>query len=332
MESQSNTACSVRELGPKRPPHKWLSLVETRCILCGFGESEPAASGHDFEYATAQNLFQFVRCRNCGHLYLNPRPASADLGVIYPSNYYAFARTRNQLVARVQRYWEAGKVRLYRQSIGLGPRRILEVGCGNGRFLELLREYGPPEWEIVGIDLDENAVHQCVSRGFEAHVSRIEDFKAENEAFDGVIMLQLIEHVEDPAEICSRVHALLRPGGCFIIETPNLGGLDYRIFKGTHWGHYHFPRHWNLFSTQTLHRLLAERGFSIARSEYLISASTWIISLHNYLLDKGFPGWIVRFFSYQNPLLLSIFVTLDWVRARLGFATSNQRVVAVKQR
>jgi len=171
-----------------------------------------------------------------------------------------------------------------------------------------------------------------VSRGFEAHVSRIEDFKAENEAFDGVIMLQLIEHVEDPAEICSRVHALLRPGGCFIIETPNLAGLDYRIFKGTHWGHYHFPRHWNLFSTQTLHRLLAERGFSIARSEYLISASTWIISLHNYLLDKGFPGWIVRFFSYQNPLLLSIFVTLDWVRARLGFATSNQRVVAVKQR
>ncbi len=271
-----------------------------------------------------------MRCRTCGHLYLNPRPASSDLGVIYPSNYYAFAGTQNRIVARVQRLWEADKVRVYRQAVGPGPRRILEVGCGNGRFLALLREHGPPEWSLVGIDLDKNAVRQCVARGFDAHVSRIEDFKAEDEAFDGVIMLQLIEHVEDPAGICEQVYALLRPGGCFIIETPNLAGLDYRIFKGTHWGHYHFPRHWNLFSTSALHRLLEERGFKIRRTDSLISTSAWIVSLHNYFLDKEFPGWFVRFFSYQNPLLLSIFVVVDTLRARLGFETSNQRVIAVK--
>lgn len=332
MESQSSTTFSEREHSRERSTARLLSLVETRCVLCGSHEAELAASGYDFEYSTALNHFRFVRCRSCSHLYLNPRPASSDLGVIYPSNYYAFAETQNRIVARIQRLWETNKVRVYRQAVGPGPRRILEVGCGNGRFLALLRKHGHPEWSLVGIDLDKNAVRQCVARGFDAHVTRIEDFKAEDESFDGVIMLQLIEHVEDPAEICEQVFALLRPGGCFIIETPNLAGLDYHIFKGTHWGHYHFPRHWNLFSTSALHRLLEERGFKIRHTDSLISTSAWIVSLHNYFLDKGFPGWFVRFFSYQNPLLLSIFVALDWVRARLGFATSNQRVVAVKQR
>ena len=56
--------------------------------------------------------------------------------------------------------------------------------------------------------------------------------------------------------------------------------------------------------------------------------SAWTISLHNYFLERGWPDWWVRFFHFQNPLLLGLFVTLDWLRARLGFATSNQRVIA----
>jgi SAM-dependent methyltransferase len=307
-----------------------LSLIETCCVLCGAEESELAASGYDFEYHTAPNRFHFVRCRRCGHLYLNPRPSSADLGVIYPPNYYAFAGPGQPLVAQVRRRWEARKVRLYRDLIGAGPRRILDVGCGNGRFLSLLRDYGHPEWDLVGIDFDENAVRQCVAKGFRAYVSRIEDFAASGEDFDAVIMLQLIEHVDDPAKLCERVYSLLRPGGCFIVETPNLAGIDYRLFKRSWWGHYHFPRHWNLFSTPALHRLLEDRGFSIARSEYLISTSAWTISLHNYFLDNGLPDWFVRFFHYQNPILLSIFVVVDSLRARLGLPTSNQRVIGRK--
>ena len=46
------------------------------------------------------------------------------------------------------------------------------------------------------------------------------------------------------------------------------------------------------------------------------------------LLDRGWPGPVVRFFHYQNPLLLALFVALDWTRARLGLETSNQRVIA----
>ncbi len=166
-----------------------------------------------------------VACRQCGHLYLNPRPSSDDLGVIYPADYYSFAGTTNALVARAQRVWESGKVKLYRELVGSGAKRILDVGCGDGRLLSLLREFGDPEWALCGLEFDEDAIARCKALGFETFALRVEDFAARPEqraGYDAVIMLQLIEHVEDPALVCERVLSLLRPGGVFIIESPPL--------------------------------------------------------------------------------------------------------------
>jgi 2-polyprenyl-3-methyl-5-hydroxy-6-metoxy-1,4-benzoquinol methylase len=313
--------------------HPALELVPTRCVLCGSEASEVCASGPDFEYDTVDGEFHFVECASCQHQYLNPRPSTNDLDVIYPSNYYSFTGTTNALVARAQRYWEGGKVELYRGLVGDGERRLLDVGCGNGRFLSLLRDFGDPDWQMVGLEFDEGAIAACRADGFEAHAERVEDFAEMPEQqgrFDAVIMLQLIEHVEDPALICDRVRSLLRPGGVFIIETPNLAGLDYRLFRGRCWGHYHFPRHWNLFSRAALLRMLEERGFEIERAESLISTSSWIISCHNYLKDRGYPILVRRFFNYQNPVLLALAIAIDTARTKLGLETSNQRVIGRK--
>ena len=297
-------------------------------MLCGSRDASPEASGLDFEYNTVPDSFEFVRCHDCQHVYLSPRPAKSELSTIYPSNYYAWEEGGNPLVARVRRRWEGGKVKLYRNWVGEGPRRILDVGCGNGRFLELLRDFGPAGWQLEGIDFDAQVAEQCRARGFRTQVSRVEDFDPGGDRYDAVVMLQLIEHVEDPAALSARVFDILEPGGCFIIETPNLAGLDYDLFRRRHWGHYHFPRHWNLFSTPALHRLLEERGFEVAHTEYLISTSAWTISLHNALRDRGYPERIANFFHFQNPLLLGPFVILDSLRAKLGMQTSNQRVIA----
>lgn len=270
-----------------------------------------------------------MRCQQCDHVYLNPRPAPGDLGVIYPANYYTLSGT-GSLVARAQRVWEGRKVDVYRSVLGDGKRRILDVGCGDGRFLQVLRDFGPPEWELVGVDFDPAAVERCKQKGFEAHASRVEDLAGADGTYDAVVMLQLIEHVEDPVRIARRVLSLLRPGGVFVIETPNLAGWDYHLFRRRWWGHYHFPRHFHLFSGASLKRMLEDAGFVIDRTDQLISTSAWTISLGNYFLDRGFPRWVSSFFNYKNPLLLALFVTLDTVRSLAGMQTSNQRIIARK--
>lgn len=307
-----------------------IDLVAVACVLCGSDAPEVMAHGYDFEYATVQNKFKFDRCEKCGHWYLNPRPRVTDLNVIYPNTYYAFSDNINPIVKKLRGVWEGKKVRSYQEFIGEGKRKVLDVGCGEGRFLSILKEHGPKEWDLVGIDFDEDAIKKCRARGFEAIASRVEDYQAGVGEFDAVIMLQLIEHVENPLEMAEYVFKLLKPGGCFIIETPNLGGLDFKIFKKSWWGHFHFPRHWHLFSTFSLKDMLVKAGYTIDDVSYLISTSAWTISHHNYFLAKGWPEWFANFFNFQNPLLLPIFVIFDTFRSKLGFETSNQRVIARK--
>ena len=85
-----------------------------------------------------------------------------------------------------------------------------------------------------------------------------------------------------------------------------------------------------LFSADSLVRMLEERGFEIARKEYLISTSSWIISHQNYFKDRAWPKAVQRFFNYQNPILLGLAVIMDTIRVQLGLATSNQRVIGRK--
>lgn len=297
-------------------------------MVCGSSEADVHAEGYDYEYGTAPDRFRFVTCRRCGHLYLNPRPSANDLGVIYPPNYYAFSENQsgNPAVGFFRRLWEAQKVRSFRKLVGPGRKKILDVGCGEGRFLSILKQYGEPEWELVGIDFDGPAVKRCCRRGFRAEAGRIEDFHPV-EKFDVVIMFQLIEHVEDPAAIARKVQSILNPGGYFIVETPNPSSLDYQAFKRSYWGHYHFPRHWNLFTRENLRKILTESGFKVVQETYLLSPACWIVSLHNLVLDKTLPSFLVRFFHFQNPILLAPFVIVDLVRKGAGFPTSNQRMV-----
>ena len=305
-----------------------LSLVSVPCALCGASDPISFAEGLDYEYATASNRFVFAKCRSCGHLYLNPRPSTDHLGVIYPPTYYAFAENQagNAAVGYFRKIWESGKVKHFLKIVGAGQKKILDVGCGEGRFLSLLKQYGDPAWELVGLDFDQKAAGLCRRKGFRCEVGRIEDFPAE-EKFDAIIMFQLIEHVDNPREVARRMRALLNPGGVLVLETPNPAGLDFQWFKKSYWGHYHFPRHWHLFTSSRLTKMLEETGYGNVQRASLLSPASWIISLHNYFLDKKFPVWTLRFFYFQNPLLLSFFVVCDLLRKALGLPTSNQRVI-----
>jgi hypothetical protein len=79
---------------------------------------------------------------------------------------------------------------------------------------------------------------------------------------------------------------------------------------------------------EAIHRNVSNRSW--LNHAVGISTSSWTISIHNWLLDRGWPEPVARFFHYQNPLLHPVFVLFDTLRARLGMETSNQRMIARK--
>mgnify|MGYP004447846963 CR=1 FL=1 len=108
----------------------------------------------------------------------------------------------------------------------IDAKRILDVGCGSGVFLEFLRSRIPGV-ELYGYDLNDKLLEQLVGRGFGVLPSdpdRFDQMHSEQPLFDAICLLQVLEHTAEPVEFLKRFIKLLRPGGILIITTPNASG------------------------------------------------------------------------------------------------------------
>jgi SAM-dependent methyltransferase len=289
-----------------------LTLEPVACCLCGTTAAEPVAVGEDFEYRTSGDTFLAVRCPRCSLVYLDPRPAEADLGTIYPDDYHAFefSEERYGLVYKVRRRLEAWRV--LRAAKGLpASARVLDVGCGDGFHLSLLKEFGPATWRLEGVDVDERAVEAARGRGLDVHLGRIEDAGMPEAAYDLALLIQTVEHVADPPGLLRAVHRVLKPGGRLLVVTDNTGSLDFRLFRTRHWGGYHFPRHWNLFDERSLRRLASVTGFEVAHLSTMVSPVNWTYSVRNALDDWGAPKRVVDGFTLESAPALAVFTAWD---------------------
>jgi 2-polyprenyl-3-methyl-5-hydroxy-6-metoxy-1,4-benzoquinol methylase len=112
-----------------------------------------------------------------------------------------------------------------------GSKRILDVGCGSGIFLEYLKE-NVPGVDLFGFDLNGEILKQLASRGFSVLPNKpdhFEDALAGKARFDAISMLQVLEHASDPIAFLNTFLPLLRPGGLLILTTPNAAGPIWRF-------------------------------------------------------------------------------------------------------
>jgi 2-polyprenyl-3-methyl-5-hydroxy-6-metoxy-1,4-benzoquinol methylase len=297
------------------------------CALCDGRGGEPLAAGPDFEYDTTRSELTIWRCP-CGGAYLDPRPAPSALARIYPPDYYSydFAQKLGPLVMRFKAFAERAKVRAYAPFLAPGAR-VLDVGCGDGHLLADLRDRVGGGLRLEGVEFSAAAAAAAERAGFHVYRAPVEEVELPAGAFDLVIMNQLIEHVREPAAVLARVARALRPGGHIFIETPNLDSLDARLFRRRYWGGYHLPRHFHLFDTHTLPRLVRRAGLVPVVLKPLVCPQFWIISMHNWLCDRGARAAAKRIFSPFNPAWLASFTAVELVHQRLWW-TSNLQLVA----
>jgi SAM-dependent methyltransferase len=296
-----------------------LLMDSVLCNVCGSDEVIPLAVGEDFEYRTSPDSFLAVKCRGCGLVYLNPRPAMSELDRIYPPDYHAFdfSADRYGFVYKVRQRLEAK--RILKACKGLPDNaRILDVGCGDGFHLDLLQKFGKSSWQLEGIDMSDRAVEMGKLRGLEIHQGTVQSMAIPEGTYDLAFMIATIEHVDQPLEVLQAVGKMLKPGGTVVMVTDNTDTLDFKWFQGRHWGGYHFPRHWNLFSPLTIRRLAQEAQLEVVELKTIVSPVNWVYSIRIRLQDWGAPKWLVNQFSLNTPITLGIFTLFDMVNQFFG--------------
>jgi SAM-dependent methyltransferase len=193
------------------------------------------------------------------------------------------------------------------------PGRLLDVGCGDGRHLRLLRTLG---WEVLGIDTD-GAAAEVARKTFGLDV-RTSTMRELPEAwFDAVVLHHVFEHVLDPDETLRDIRRVLRPGGRCIIVTPNGASLAQRLF-GRSWVHWDPPRHLQVFVPTSLRTVLARHRFSridvrttARNARFAWSASTGIRLSANERTGAGAPPLLRRISGLGFQVVESLALTVN---------------------
>jgi 2-polyprenyl-3-methyl-5-hydroxy-6-metoxy-1,4-benzoquinol methylase len=150
------------------------------------------------------------------------------------------------------------------------PRRVLDLGCGNGFKANQLSELG---YDVLGVDASESGIEIAQKAYPKVKFvvdSAYNDLAASYGHFQVVISLEVIEHCYDPRKFAERVYGALEPGGLGIISTPYHGYLKNLALALTGNLDNHFTALWDgghikFFSIRTLSRLLQEKGFEELR-------------------------------------------------------------------
>lgn len=239
--------------------------------------------------------WRLFACAACGVAYLDPRPRveaihrayasyfthedealadprlparnwreSLQLMVLraYLRRYYAQVRPRPaDLLALVMRLFPGPRSELEGAMRCLPRPRsgdtLLDIGCGSGRFLAWARFAG---WTACGTEVDPDAAHRAREKGFAIHEGSLSELVASGRRFDAITISHVIEHVHEPRDFLRSARQLLKPGGHFWIETPNIAAHGYQCF-GERWRGLEPPRHLQIFNPEALRGLLEEVGF-----------------------------------------------------------------------
>jgi len=320
-----------------------LITAEPGCAHCTGTDDDFLWAGREHEYEdTTDETFPFVRCSSCGVVRLDPRPGVSELPRIYPADYYAYnlvakRDVRDGLTDRMKMLmYQRRVVAQIRRLAKNGPIRILDVGCGDGRLLDWYASSSVgSRLETHGIEMNESAATTARQRGHRVVTGRFEvDQELERHSFDLVLASHVIEHVDDPVRFATRAAELLKPGGLFVIATPNWNSVEAKRLR-EHWGGNHFPRHWTLYDEQSVEKLASLVGLTVERIEYQPNPIFWVWSCHSWLKDR-FPRspWPDRLFppieifapSLRSFVLLTFFTALDVVLRGLTGKTASMSV------
>jgi SAM-dependent methyltransferase len=155
---------------------------------------------------------------------------------------------------------------LFARYVGGPGKRVLDIGC---RYGALTRSYLQGN-EVVGVDVDREALAAAAGLGIETHWADADaPLPFPDESFDVVVAGELLEHIRDPTGLLGEAARVLRPGGRLVASVPNGFRLKHRLRFLAGREPEEDPTHLHLFSERAVRRLLA--GWEEPRLHFVAS-------------------------------------------------------------
>lgn len=298
---------------------------------CTPDDAVPVGRGWDFEYGTTDQEFTYARCPRCGVHMNTTVPVGAEMLRIYPLNYYAFSDSAggNKLVTAVRNQLERGKAERYARLVTRPDASVADIGCGDGRLLDLLHRYCPRGWSYAGLEIGPDAAAKARAKGYDVICADLDgaDMSDWTNRFDLVLLHQVIEHTRDPRSVMVELASITRPGGILSIETPDTRAWDFSLFSSRYWGGWHVPRHFYVFDKPSLQRLAQETGWEVVLCRSILSPMFWIHSFHNLCVDfarwRRFAGWLTS----RSVLALTFATIVELLQTTMFRQSSNQQLI-----
>lgn len=214
----------------------------SNCLLCNSTKLKPLDRYRkDF----------LVQCGNCDFVFSNKIPTQQQLLDYYGK--YPIAESLSAITAKRYDEW-LETFESFRKT-----NNILDVGCGDGYFLQSAKAKG---WNVFGTEFTSRQVENCKSKGITMHSGVLDVTNYEPEFFDVIVSIEVIEHINNPNDELKKFNTLCRKGGAVYVTTPNFNALSRNYLKDK-WNILAYPEHLSYYTKKTLSFVFERNGFKI---------------------------------------------------------------------
>lgn len=264
-------------------------MLEVGCYNC---------DSRDYFFYDSENGYNYVKCNNCGLIYLNPRP---DNNEITNANRNGVHKGENEI--DITGDYNTEKNKNYRSIISdfysikelqLRNLKWLDIGCGFGEFIEVLNTYSNSRLDIIGLEPNLKKVMSCKQRNLNVDYF---DIYNTDEKFDFISLLNVYSHLPNPVEYLTKVKDILTPHGELFLET----GHSSHLPPKRHHKPYYAPDHLSFANKKIIENILERIGFRIIKTKIyrhpqivMKVSMKWFLILCFKLLTKKL-SWRVLF-------------------------------------
>tara|TARA_B100000315_G_scaffold179439_1_gene168181 strand:+ start:122 stop:1111 length:990 start_codon:yes stop_codon:yes gene_type:complete len=228
------------------------------CTFCGKPLSIPVLKN----IRRSGIICNISECAECQIAMTHPFPSDKEIAELYSTgNYRTDGGTRfNPFIENL--IYRASVVKRKRIEKYTKIGKIIDIGCGRGLFLDIMRRGG---WDVVGAELNEETASYAEHvYGLKVYAGEIAKRSLAQKSFDVIHVCGVLEHSKEPDTVLSEARRLLKSGGLLVVLVPDIRSFEFK-FGREKWFHLDLPFHLFHFTEKGLVQLLQNKGFKIRR-------------------------------------------------------------------